>query len=100
MTESRTLLILPYIKELSLLPISNSEDRSGPSSVRVPARGLPPALVFRGCGVFAGSIFGLPTQEVGPSTPQPYVCFSHAPHLTASTAASPAPTRLWWNLRL
>src|SRR5437016_5068231 len=30
--------------ELSLLPISNSEDRSGPSGVRVLARGLPPAL--------------------------------------------------------
>src|SRR6266487_243581 len=32
------------IKELSLLPISNSEDRYGPSCVRVPARGLPPAF--------------------------------------------------------
>src|SRR5260221_10138953 len=34
---------LIYI-ELSLFPISNSEDRYGPSCVRVPARGLPPAL--------------------------------------------------------
>ena len=32
------------------------------------------------------------TQEVGPSTPQPNVCLSHAPHLTAPTAASPVPT--------
>ena len=27
-----------------MLPISNSEDDDGPSCVRVPARGLPPAL--------------------------------------------------------
>src|SRR5215470_14461488 len=44
LTAWETLLILPYRKELSLLPISNSEDRYGPSCVRVPARGLPPAL--------------------------------------------------------
>ena len=30
--------------EVSRLPISNSEDCYGPSCVRVPARGLPPAL--------------------------------------------------------
>jgi len=31
-----------FIKELSLLPISNSEDLYSASCVRVPARGLPP----------------------------------------------------------
>ena len=44
LTAWETLLILPYRKELFFLPISNSEDRYVPSCVRVPARGLPPAL--------------------------------------------------------
>lgn len=38
LTAWETLLILPYRKELSLHPISNSEDHDGLSYVRVPAR--------------------------------------------------------------
>ena len=56
--------------------------------------------LWRGFGVFAGSIFSLPTQVEGPYTLQFNVSSSHAPHVTAPPAASPAPTRPLWSLRL
>jgi hypothetical protein len=77
-----------------MLPILSSEDRYGPSCVRVPVRVLPHPLVFRCFGVFAGSIFSLPTQEEGPCTPELNASSSHEPLLTAPPAASSAPTHL------
>jgi len=51
--------------------------------------------VWRGSGVFAGSLFGLPIHEMGPSAPQPNASSNHEPRLTAPPVASPAPVRPW-----
>jgi hypothetical protein len=70
-----------------MLPISNSEDDDGASCVRVrvPARGLPPSLVFRCFGVLTGSIFGLPPHEQRPSAP----CSNVSSSLALQTIAPP-----------
>jgi hypothetical protein len=50
--------------------------------------------------VITGSVFSLPIHEEGPSAPPPNAFSSLEPRLTAPTVASPAPTRLWWDLPL
>ena len=57
-----------------MIPISNSENDDGPSPVPLPAPGLPPPLGFRGFGVLAGSLFGLPPRGEGPSAAGSTVC--------------------------
>jgi hypothetical protein len=65
---------LLMIKKLCLPHIFSCEDRSGSPCVRVLARGLPPARVFRGLGVWTGSLFGLPPHKEEPRAAGSPVC--------------------------
>jgi hypothetical protein len=70
------------IRKLSLPPISNSEDRDGPSCVRVPARGLSP--LRSGAAV---------ASYLAPSSGFPFTRWGQAQHAPPS-AQAPLPRRL------
>jgi hypothetical protein len=92
LTVHPTLLML---RKLPLPPISNSEDHSGPSCGRVPARGLPPALSGATVARFPGSIFSLPPHEEGPSAASSTVSSSPAAQTMAPVLA---PWHICWRM--